>query len=105
MTCLKCKHQNCAVCSSLEQRDMLEHIFQKVNLDVYICSNIAYQVSRPGGKSFIIYNLNDIQTLSFGYYVVDLLTGKMIFITKENLSLVCKKDPKTCTVEPYIKIW
>jgi len=97
-----CKHSNCAVCKQIKERDIFKQILEKVYPEIYICEHAMYQITNSEGAKFIIPSLDCICDGKQGYYVIDVYTGRYIYIKDNNFELLCSKQGD-CNCEPYVK--
>lgn len=98
-----CKHQMCAVCTDVKEREVFKSILKTIHPETFICEHAAYAIkSFLGNEVFIITSLEFVNNSSRGYFVRDMYTGNYIFLNKSNLSIVCLKQGTECDVKPFV---
>ena len=97
-----CKFQNSAVCSSLEYRQLFKNIFQIMNPDVYICPHAKYRVKGIQGNYNYIEDLYFVDHEKGKYWVTDIITSDLIFLSKDNFEIICCSEEQKCP-DPFVQ--
>ena len=98
-----CKYQNCAVCTNIKEREVFKSILKTVHPEIYICKHAAYGInSFIKNEMFVITSLWFVNNSSKGCFVRDMYTGKLIFLDKSNVTIICLKQGMECDVEPFV---
>ena len=96
-----CKYQNCAVCNEIKDREVFKYILKTVHPETYVCKNAAYAIKSFLGGEFIISSLEFVKHGSNGYYVLDMYTGRVLYLNANNVTIICTKQGRTCEQKPF----
>lgn len=97
-----CKHSKCAVCKQIKERKVFSQILKTLYPETYICEHAMYQITNNEGRKFLIPSLDCLCDGKQGYYLIDVYTGRYIYVKEDNFEIRCSKQGE-CKCEPYVK--
>lgn len=97
-----CKYQNCAVCTDIKDRKVFESILKTIHPETYVCKYAAYAIKSFLGGEFVIDSWEFVKSSSRGYFVMDMYTGRVIYLSTNNVTIICTKPGITCEQEPFV---
>ena len=99
-----CRHSNCAVCKSEEDRNIFEFVFKKKHPDMFFCENAMYKITNASGEEIILTSLDRVSKGNKGYFIYDITkNSSLIYLNKINFKVLCTSTTGCNAIIPHVE--